>query len=129
MEGSNKYHKEFADAFSVTDKGDWFKLKTKEHKEFYENKGCSYKKIYCPKCSIVFWDSRTIHCGCEALRTRIEKNFRAIIYLCYTPKSLLTTRYEKKNRRRLTKSEPQVIGLINLNFLVKLRIPMEINFL
>ena len=99
MEGSNKYHKEFADALGVTDKGDWFKLKTKEHKEFYENKGCSYKKIYCPKGSIVFWDSRTIHCGCEALRTRIEKNFRAIIYLCYTPKSLLTTRYEKKKQK------------------------------
>ena len=99
MECSNKYHEEFGKTFSITDKGDWFKLNQAEHLKFYEEKGCSYKKIYCPKGSLVFWDSRTIHCGCEALRVRERENFRAIVYLCYTPKSLLTPRYEKKKQK------------------------------
>ena len=98
MEGSNTYHQEFKETFSITDKKDWQKL-NREQEQFYRGKGCEYKRIACPKGSIVFWDSRTIHCGCEALRERSEPNFRAVVYLCYTPKSLCTPSLLKKKQK------------------------------
>lgn len=98
MESSNIYHKEFCEKFNITEKKDWTKL-TKEQEKFYVEKGCKYRKIYCPKGSMVFWDSRTIHCGCEALKKRKSKNFRAVIYLCYTPKSLITTALIRKKQK------------------------------
>jgi len=98
MESSNIYHKEFCETFGITEKKDWTKL-TKVQEDFYQDKGCEYKKIYCPKGSIVFWDSRTIHCGCEALKGRPTENFRAIVYLCYTPKSRITPALLRKKQK------------------------------
>jgi ectoine hydroxylase-related dioxygenase (phytanoyl-CoA dioxygenase family) len=48
-------------------KNDWYKL-NKEEEKFFLEKGCKIKKIMCPKGSLVLWDSRTIHCGVEALK-------------------------------------------------------------
>lgn len=92
-EGSHKYHKEFAEYFGIKDKSDWLKLETEEQKEFYKIRGCIEKYITCPKGSMVFWDSRTIHCGVEARRPRMTPNFRCVAYLCYMPRSLS----DKKN--------------------------------
>lgn len=87
MEGSHKFHETFAKKFNVDDDvDDWYLLEPEEE-DFYVKKGCSYVKIKCPKGSIVFWDSRTIHCGTEALKTRKQANFRSIIYLCYLPRA------------------------------------------
>jgi len=99
LEGSNKFHKEFRDHFNINNKKDWYKLK-KEEEDFYINKGCSHKKIHCPKGSLVFWDSRTIHCGVQPLKKRSEANIRAVIYLCYMPRSLC----DKKNLRKKQKA-------------------------
>lgn len=87
-EKSNRYHKEFAEHFGITDKSDWFKLETEEHKEFYRERGCVETYIKCPKGSMVFWDSRTIHCGVEPKKTREIPNFRCVAYLCYMPRHL-----------------------------------------
>ena len=98
MEGSNRYHREFAEEYKKTDKEDWYRL-TKEEEQFYINKGCSYKNIKCPKGSLVFWDSRTIHCGAEAYKTRSEPNFRSIVYVCYTPRKLCSKANLKKKQK------------------------------
>jgi hypothetical protein len=98
MEGSNAYHGEFKDAYSVSDKTDWYKL-TKEQEAFYSNKGCEIKNIQCPKGSLVFWDSRTIHCGMEADKRRIAPNIRAVIYLCYLPRELCNAANLKKKQK------------------------------
>ena len=37
---------------------------------------------------MVFWDSRTVHYGNGALKKRKKRNFRAVAYLCYTPREL-----------------------------------------
>jgi len=105
MQGSNKYHEDFANAKIMVDptaadnafkkNGDWYKL-SREEEQFYLEKGCVYKKITCPKGSLVFWDSRTIHCGVEACRGREHAKFRAVIYLCYTPKYLCSEANRKK---------------------------------
>jgi hypothetical protein len=99
MESSNQYHGEFATHFDIKIKEDWFKL-TKEQETFYLDKGCSYKNIKCKKGSLVFWDSRTIHCGTEALKERATPNLRAIIYICYTPRNLC----DEKNRKKKLKA-------------------------
>lgn len=98
MEGSNKYHKEFQERYNITNKDDWYKL-TKDEENFYVEKGCDYKNIRCPKGSLVLWDSRTIHCGVEALKTRLVPNFRAVIYLCYMPRYLCSDKNLKKKQK------------------------------
>ena len=117
MEGSNNFHNMLATQFNITEKNDWYKL-TKEQENFYLDKGCMYKKIKCPKGSIVFWDSRTIHCGVEAMKERSEPNIRSIVYLCYTPRSLCNKKnLDKKikafNELRTTNhwaSKPKLFG-------------------
>ena len=98
LEGSNKYHKDFKDEFNITDKDDWYKL-TKDQEEFYYKRGCHVKNIKCPKGSLVFWDSRTIHCGIEANKARAMPNIRAVIYLCYMPRSQCNEANLKKKQK------------------------------
>ena len=116
MEGSHKYHKEFAEKFNCNDKSDWYKLNSIEEK-FYEDKKCQYKRIKCPKGSLVLWDSRTIHYGCNPEKTRKNPNFRSVIYLCYMPKSFSTEKdiEKKKNafyKKRTTNHWPCKANLV-----------------
>ena len=95
-EKSNRYHEEFKNKFNITDKTDWFQLKDDLYKDFYKDKGCKLQYIKCPSGSLVLWDSRTIHCGQEALKTRKKPNIRCVSYLCYTPRKLATKNILKK---------------------------------
>ncbi len=97
LEGSNKYHQEFAANYKVTDTSNWYQL-SEEQRQFYIKKGCTLKKIMCPKGSMVFWDSRTIHCGVEPVMSRAKENIRAISYLCYMPRSLCSAANLKKKQ-------------------------------
>jgi len=119
MEKSNNFHKDFKLEFNITDKDNWYKL-TKEQEQFYFDKGCNYKKIKCPKGSIVFWDSRTIHCGVEAKKDRLLPNLRAVIYLCYAPRNLCDEKNLKKKQKafeelRTTTHWPCVVKLFSKN--------------
>lgn len=98
MEGSNTYHSEFQIKHDIKDKGNWYKL-NKEQENFYAEKGCRIQNIKCPKGSMVFWDSRTIHCGIEATKQRLLPNIRAVIYLCYMPRSVCSEANLKKKRK------------------------------
>ena len=117
MEGSHNYHREFAEKFKCNDKSDWYKLNSNEEK-FYIDKKCKYKKIKCPKGSLVLWDSRTIHYGTNPVKKRKNANFRAVIYLCYMPKSLASTSEieKKKNaffKKRTTNHWPCKTNLVS----------------
>ena len=119
LEESHKYHKEFGSNFNIKSKKNWHKL-TDNEKQFYYDRGCLYKKIKCPKGSLVVWDSRTIHCGVEANKHRKNANFRAIIYICYMPRKMSTEKQlEKKreafNNMRLTSHWPCKIKLFPKN--------------
>ena len=93
--GSHLIHGEFQKAFGVTDKDNWYKL-TEEQKQFYLDRGCSLERITCPAGSLVLWDSRTVHCGTEAMKTRKEPNLRNVAYVCYQPRSKATTKAIEK---------------------------------
>jgi hypothetical protein len=102
LEGSHHLHKAFSEKFkltacltSTTEEGkkaakaikkDWFKL-LPEHVEWFKEQGCAPAYITCPAGSMVFWDSRTIHHGREALKGRVNRNrHRCIAYMCMTPR-------------------------------------------
>lgn len=93
LERSHKFHGEFGVGKST--KGDWYKLAEGE-KEFFTSRGCVQREITCPAGSMVFWDSRTIHCGKEASKGRPEQNIRCVAYLCYTPRELATKKMIEK---------------------------------
>lgn len=99
-EKSHKYHKKLAEKFNITEKSDWYKI-NKEQEAFLVDQGCREKRIKCPKGSLVLWDSRTIHCGIEASRSRKNPKFRAVVYLCYQPKSLSTKKQIEKKQKAL----------------------------
>lgn len=99
LEGSHKLHKAVGEKFGIVDKGDWYKL-TEEQQAYYIEQGCQFMRIECPKGSLVLWDSRTIHCGVEPLKTRAQPNFRCVAYVCYMPKQLCS----KKNLEKRIKA-------------------------
>ena len=98
-EKSHTFHKELAETFpEAKQTGDWYKLSRVEE-EFYKDKDCARKYIKCPKGSLVFWDSRTIHCGCEANKQRENPKIRSVIYLCYKPRNYATEARLRKKRK------------------------------
>lgn len=114
-EGSHKHHAEFGKIFDIKDKSDWYKL-SKQEERFYIDKGCHERRIKCPRGSLVLWDSRTIHCGTEAMRSRTTPNMRAVVYVCYQPKSLSTPKQMVKKRKafedmRMTSHWPAKVKL------------------
>ena len=94
LEKSHLYHKDFGKHFNIDDKNDWYVLNKNNNDEldFYLNKGCKQMNIKCPAGSIVFWNSQTIHSGTEAMKTRENINTRCIVYLCYSPRSMATSK-------------------------------------
>ena len=90
LEGSHKYHKTVAEHFSLTDKKDWLKLDPCIVDYYTNDLKCAQKCIKCPKGSLVLWDSRTIHSGREASKTRLVPNIRCVIYVCMTPRQNAT---------------------------------------
>ena len=98
LENSNLYHKDFQERFGITNTADWYKF-TEEELEFYKEKGCTEKRIKCPKGSLVLWDSRTVHCGGRTFKERKEQNIRCVLYLCYMPRRLCSdANLEKKKK-------------------------------
>lgn len=116
LESSNDYHKEFQQRFNTDVKDDWYKLNEIERKFYEEEKICLPKRIKCPKGSIVLWDSRTIHCGSEAIKTRTVPNFRNVAYVCYEPRSRccpkgIIKKQKAFNEMRMTSHWPTKVKL------------------
>ena len=98
--GSHKLHGDFAKRFELTElKSDWYKLDGPEEHTFFSE--CEQVCITCPAGSMVFWDSRTIHAGMEALVGRPQPNIRMAIYLCYVPRTRATPKQIEKKRQAL----------------------------
>lgn len=99
LEGSHRYHKDFAKQFEVSNKEDWYKLNEQEMTFYMEEKGCAKRHIKCPAGSVVLWDSRTIHMGTEPERGRSLAKQRCVGYICFTPRSLSTVANLKKRKK------------------------------
>jgi ectoine hydroxylase-related dioxygenase (phytanoyl-CoA dioxygenase family) len=108
LEKSHLFHKTFAndhgDKIDEKDiKADWYQL-SDEQMMWYENKGCTRTSIRCKAGDIVFWDSRTIHAGQEAIKGREKPNERYVIYVCMQPRSFAS---EKMLQKKLKAFEEQ----------------------
>jgi hypothetical protein len=90
LEGSNRFHQEFANTFKPEGKEDWYLLDNEKIDWYKKTKGCKQVNIKCPAGSLVLWDSRTIHCGREPTSGRAKSNYRCCVYLCYTPRKMAT---------------------------------------
>ena len=99
LEGSHKFHGEFAAEFEMRSERNYNQINENEQLQFYLDRGCFERTIVCPKGSLVLWDSRTIHCGLGPMSNRSEKNIRCVVYLCYVPRTHANPEIleEKKN--------------------------------
>jgi len=88
LEQSSKYHEEFGNTLS-----------NKYVKDWYTQKGCVLKRVICSAGSIILWDSRTMHQGVESIQKRKSPNFRTVVYVCMTPRKLVSTcQIQKKTK-------------------------------
>lgn len=90
LRGSHKHHTECIDRFNIKSKKNWHKITDEQNAFYVDEKGCVPDTITCPKGSVVFWDSRTVHCGKESVKGRKFPKLRAVIYLCYMPRKIAT---------------------------------------
>lgn len=91
--GSHLFFNKFAEHFDLRgQKQDWFMLK-EEHVAWYEAQGCRRVRLCMPAGSQAFWDSRTVHCGAQAIPTEFlpkelvpeERLPRIAVYVCMEP--------------------------------------------
>jgi ectoine hydroxylase-related dioxygenase (phytanoyl-CoA dioxygenase family) len=120
LKGSHKYHKTIKDQYSISNKDDWYKLSDQQISTYVNDLGCPLQRIKCKAGSIVMWDSRLVHCGCQPLKNRHNPNMRICIYVCMLPKSLATqVDINKKrkafNEKRLTSHHPIHVKLFPKN--------------
>lgn len=96
IEGSHKYSKEISDKYYIYDESDWNPLYDDELLFYIEDKKLEEKEITCSAGAMVFWDSRTVHCGIQSDENRIKENFRCAAYICMTPRYLADEEILKK---------------------------------
>jgi hypothetical protein len=110
-EASHQYHATFREQFpEIGGKKNWYQFKDPVHLAFYQAR-CQEKRVVCPKGSLVLWDSRTIHTGIASQPNRVLPNYRAVVYVCYQPRSFATAKQLEKKQKayenlRLTSHHP-----------------------
>lgn len=101
LEKSHLYHAEFAKTIDKEGKGKlpaWRKLTAEEISVYTDTYGCKIRKVICPAGSMVIWDSRVIHCGQQAMKSREQPNIRSCVYVCMVPRSLCTKANKRKRK-------------------------------
>ena len=100
IEGSNTQRHFFSQTHDLSGSENWGKI-TDKHIDWFTERGCVVRDINCKAGDLVLWDSRTAHAGKEALKNRAERNFRAVAYLCYTPREIASDSQLKKKQEAL----------------------------
>ena len=67
-------------------------------REWYEDRGCKQVRVQAPAGSVVLWDTKTIHSGCNPVRGRANASWRLVVYVCMMPRS---TSSPKSIKRRI----------------------------
>jgi len=89
MLGSHRLHQQYGNINKPETKKDWIQV---NDLDFFTNNGCIEHKIIAPKGSLVLWDSRVLHYGAKPVVGREIINYRNVVYVCYTPRSLSTNK-------------------------------------
>ncbi|KAJ4298140.1 hypothetical protein N0V90_006039 [Kalmusia sp. IMI 367209] len=86
LQGSHKLNEEFFKAHpGLKDRptwgpADWFGF-ANEEVAWFEQRGCTQRKVCADPGDLILWDSRTIHYNVVPS----SRNVRAVMYVCYTP--------------------------------------------
>jgi len=105
LEGSNILHSEVGPKiYESLDsknkvkfyKDDWYKFSQNDLSLYRD---CPRVNVVCKAGSMVFWDSRTVHCGRGPTRGRDEPKFRNVAYLCYIPDEFIPDKIKAKRRK------------------------------
>lgn len=96
LENSHKYHSLFRQEFDVQTPFNYYQLTPEELSFYKQHMNCKERKVVCPAGSLILWDSRLIHCGINASRTRERQNIRCAVYVCYYPRAASKRRYISK---------------------------------
>jgi hypothetical protein len=112
---THKFHQQFYKDQKRHASGDWYKFTT-EDMQYIESKGYKPHRVNAPEGSLILWDSRTFHCNTQAQRDRPKSKFRYVVYVCMTPRKLITKSHLKKkqkafNELRMTNHWPHQIKL------------------
>ena len=112
-EGSHHLHGKFFEKHEQKKKRDWYELSYSES-EFF--KDCPNKRIKAKAGSLILWDSRLFHCGGLPLKNRKKPNFRAVFYICMTPRKWSTEeellkRKEAFFNKQMTTHNPNQVQL------------------
>jgi hypothetical protein len=87
--------------FGVKSDGDWYKLDNQEQVDFVCGKGTSEEtapmRITGKAGDMFLWDSRTFHCGSEAIKGRPEMNIRMVGYICMLPRDRMSRALQRKH--------------------------------
>lgn len=92
MSKSHKYHDRFFDKHpkgslhfeSTTDSTGTVQL-TFDEMEYFEKRGCHWRKVVAPKDSVIVWDTRLIHCTSNPRKGRLNPQNRYLIYGGWEP--------------------------------------------
>ena len=95
-ERSNFQHSNFFEYTKIRPSDDWYKLTIPELDYF---KRCPNRRIKAKAGSLILWDSRLFHCGCGPIYGRRKSNFRAVFYICMTPRDW-STEEDIKNKQK-----------------------------
>lgn len=123
LEGSHAWFSQFAEETTAISVVDW-KLLSKAELDFYRSKGCSEKRIACPRGSLVVWDSRTVHYGAPSLKRPAEQTFRLVGYLCYRPRYFITQ--EMLAEKRMAFDQHDTTSHHPTNFRIFRKLPPKI---
>ena len=118
LEKSHLFHAEFAEHFNLVAKEykkDYFKLSA-AHVQWFKSKGCEDTCLTCEEGTQIFWDSRTVHSGIEALPLRtlptrhdsgveVSTGIRLVAYICYQP-DMLSSANRLKRKRIMEEGDP-----------------------
>ena len=117
LEKSCNYHDKIFDINKVESNKNWHEYEVNEMKYFKE-KNCNPVRILAKEGDLILWDSRTAHHGIEPIKERKQQNFRAVTYICMTPRYMIDEINLKKkikafNDRRMTTHWPHNVKLFS----------------
>lgn len=102
IKNSCKYHKTLFEMKNNNNENNWHLYEDDELNYFYEN-NCKPVRVLAKAGDLLLWDSRTAHHGVEPLKEREKPNFRSVLYICMTPRSLIKENDLKRKQKGFEK--------------------------
>lgn len=102
IKNSCNYHNTIFDINNVDSDNNWHQYQDDELEYLYNN-NCKPVRVLAKAGDFVLWDSRTAHYGIEPLKERNKANFRSVLYICMTPRKLISEKSLKSKKKGFLK--------------------------